>query len=175
MTNFKLQNGIWIIKIMRSLLQEKQLKQLFLTGTLAWRGAAKTHLTKIDRSVRKTIRFMMFKEKRHTAKPLYEYLKIFPVILNNELLQAKFMKKCILQEHPEVICDKYPLVYSSSINNSDQTKLVTPYFRTTAGVSSLAYQGCKTWNAIPSPIKQLENTKLFSKKYKEHLLLEIAD
>ena len=144
-------------------------------GTLAWGGAARTHLTKIDRSIRKTIRLMMFKEKRHTAKPLYEYLKILPVSLNNKLLQAKFMKNCILQEHPEVICDKYPVVLSSSINNSDQTKLVTPYFRTTAGVSSLAYQGCKTWNAIPSPIKQLANTKLFTKKYKEYLLLEIPE
>ena len=118
---------------------------------------------------------MKFKEKKHTAKPLHEYLKILPVSLNNKLLQAKFMKKCILQEHPHVICDKYPLVYSSSINNSDQTKLLTPYFRTTAGVSSLAYQGYKTWNAIPSPIKQLPNTKLFTKKYKEYLLLEIPE
>ena len=56
---------------------------------------------------------MMFREKRHTAKPPYEYLKILPVSLNNKLLQAKFMKKRIQQEHPEVICDKYPLVYSS--------------------------------------------------------------
>ena len=36
---------------------------------------------------------MKFKEKKHTAKPLYEYLKILPVSLNNKLLQAKFMKK----------------------------------------------------------------------------------
>ena len=84
---------------------------------------------------------MMFKEKRHIVKPLYEHLKIVPVSSNNKLLQAKFMKNLILQEHPEVVCDKYPLVYSSSINNSDQTKLITPYFRTTAGVSSLACQG----------------------------------
>ena len=118
---------------------------------------------------------MMFKEKRHTVKPLYEYLKILPVSSNNELLQAKFMKKLILQEHPEVVCDKYPLVYSSSINNSDQTKLIKPYFRTSAGVSSIAYQGYKTWNAIPSLIKRPANTKLFMKKYEEHLLLQIPE
>ena len=35
---------------------------------------------------------MMFKEKRHTTKPLYEYLKILPVSLNNKLLQTKFIK-----------------------------------------------------------------------------------
>ena len=108
-------------------------------------------------------------------KPLYEYLKILPVSSNNKLLQAKFMKKLILQEHPEVVCDKYPLVYSSSINNSDQTKLITPYFRTTAGVSSPTSQGYKTWNAITSPVKQLANTKLFIKKCEEHLLLEIPE
>ena len=105
-------------------------------------------------------------EKQSDSWCLYEYLKILPVNLNNKLLQETFMLKHILQEHAEVICDKYLLVYSSLINNSDQTKFITPYFRTIAGVSSLAYQGYKTWNAIPSPIKQLENTKLFTKKIK---------
>ena len=33
------------------------------------------------------------------------------------------------------------------------------------GVSSLAYQGYKTWNAIPSPIKHIANKhKTFYKK-----------
>ena len=115
---------------------------------------------------------MMFKEKIHTVKLLHEYLKIIPVSLNNKVLQARFMKKRTLQE---VICDKYPPVYSSSINNSDQTKLIKPYFRTSAGVSSIAYQGYKTWNAIPSLIKRPANTKLFMKKYEEHLLLQIPE
>ena len=164
MRNSKLKKGIGIIKIIRTFLQEKQIKELFLTsikpyidyGTLAWGGAAKT---KIDRSIRKTIRLMMFKEERHIVKPLHEYLKILPVNLNNRLLQAKFMTNRMMQEHPEVIFNKYPLLYSSSIKNSDQAKLITPYFRTSARVSSLAYQGYKTWNTIPSPNKQLENTK----------------
>ena len=104
---------------------------------------------------------MIFKEERHIVKPLYEYLKILRVSLNNRLLQAKFIKNRIVQEHPVVIFNKYPLVYSSSIKTSDQTKLITPYFRTSAGVSSLAYQRYKTWNAIPSPNKQLENKTIY--------------
>ena len=51
---------------------------------------------------------MMFKEKRHTAKLLYEYLKILPVSINNKLLKAKFMKKHILEEHLEVIVINIP-------------------------------------------------------------------
>ena len=64
--------------------------------------------------------------------------------LNNKPLQEAFTKKCILQEHPEVICNKYSLVYSSSINSPKQTKFITPYFRTTVRVSLVAYQGYKT-------------------------------
>ena len=49
---------------MRQFLQEKQLKLLFSAfiipylgyGPLVWRGAAKTHVKKLDLSLRKTIR-----------------------------------------------------------------------------------------------------------------------
>ena len=71
------------------------IKPYIVYGTLAWGGAAKTHLTKIDRSIRKTIR-LMFKEERHIVKPLYEYLKILPINLNNRLLQAIFMTNRIM-------------------------------------------------------------------------------
>lgn len=86
----------------------------------------------------------MHKDKRYTAKPLYEQLKTLPVRLNNKPLEEAFSKTRILQEHPEVICNKYSLVYSSSINNPKQTKLIALYFRTTVRVSLLAYQGYKT-------------------------------
>ena len=70
-TNFKLQKAITIIKVMQNFLLEKQLKQLSFTlmksyidyGTLAWGGAAKTYLTKIGRSIQKTIKLVMFEEK----------------------------------------------------------------------------------------------------------------
>ena len=99
---------------MQHFLQEKQLKQLFSAfispyldyGALAWGGAAKTHVNKLGRSLRKTIRLMMFKDQKHIAKPLNKYLKILPLELNIKLLQVKFMKKLILKEHPKIICDK---------------------------------------------------------------------
>ena len=65
----------------------------------------------------------MHKDKRYTAKPLCEQLKTLPVRLNNKPLEE---------------------VYSSSINNPKQTKLIALYFRTTVRVSLLAYQGYKT-------------------------------
>ena len=155
---------------MRHFLQEKQLKLLFSAfispylnyGALAWGGgAAKTHINKLERSLRKTIRFMMFKDKKHIAKPLYKYLKILPMELNIKLLQAKFMKKLILKEHTKITCDKYPLNYNSSINNSDQTTLIVPYFRTNLDTCSLAFKGYKAWNDVPKHIKELSSIKSF--------------
>ena len=95
------------MKIIRNFLQKKRLKQLFLTlikpyidyVTIPWKSAPKSHLTKIDGNTRKTMRLMIFKEKRYTATPLYEFYKTLLANLNNKLLQAEFMKKCVLQKH----------------------------------------------------------------------------
>ena len=167
---------------MRHFLQEKQLFLFSVFnsphlnyGTPAWGGAAKTHLNKTDRNLRKTIRLMMFKDKKHIAEPLYKYLKILPLELTIKLLQAKFMKNLILEEHPKIICEKYPLNYNSSINNSDQTKLVVPYIRTNLGTCSLVFKGYMVWNDISKHIKELSSIKLFIKEYRDLLAEKISD
>ena len=168
---------------MQHFLQEKQLKLLFSGfispyleyGALAWGGAAKTHINKLERSLRKTIRLMMFKDKKHISKPLYKYLKILPPELNIKLLQVKFRKKLMLKEHLKIICDKYPLNYNSSINNSDQTKLLVPYFRTNLDTCSLAFKSYKVWNDIPKHIKELSSIKSFIKKCRDLLAEKISN
>ena len=55
--------------------QEKQLKDLYNAfikpfteyGVLAWGGAPKTHLIKIERSLNKAVRIMLFKGKYESA------------------------------------------------------------------------------------------------------------
>ena len=48
---------------------------------------------------------MMYKDRKDTTKPLYEYLSIwpYPLHLNVKLLQVKFMKNLITKEHPETL------------------------------------------------------------------------
>ena len=80
-TNSKLHKGIGTIRTIRHFLQEKQLKHLFSAfispyldyRALAWGGGAKTRLNKLERYLRETIRLMIFKDKKYTAKPLYKY------------------------------------------------------------------------------------------------------
>ena len=92
---------------------------------------------------------------------LYQYKDVNKVYIIDKqftLTSKIYLKKYILQEHPEVICDKYPLVSQyidhQSINNSDQTKLKskTPYLRTSVGVSSIS-------------LPRLQNLKCNSKSY----------
>ena len=71
--------------------------------------------------------------------------------------------------------EKLPLCYNESINTSEHTKLILPYYRTSLGTSSLHYQGCKIWNEITKSLNsfRIKQTKLFSNKFQELLLEEL--
>ena len=109
-----------------------------------------------------------------TVQPLYEYLNILPFSLNRKRLCPKFMHKLVSKKHPIVIENKFPLHYNKSINNSTRKKQIVLCFRTTLGISSLTHQEFKIWYEIPLQLKNLESTKLFSRKYKEHLLKSVS-
>ena len=70
-------------------------------SNLAWGGAAKTNLAKINRSLRKAIRIMMFKGKMETVQSLYQYFNILPLNLNKKC--AKLMHKIVFKKNPIVI------------------------------------------------------------------------
>ena len=111
MTNIKVNKGVGILRKMHDFLQEKQQKNLYNVfikpfteyGVLAWGGAPKPHLIKIERSLNKAVRIMLFKGKFESAQPLFQYLNVVPLHLNINLQQSKFMKKLILCQHPDSI------------------------------------------------------------------------
>ena len=108
-TNNKINKGIGILKIMRHYLHDKQLinpyssfiKPYIEYGTLAWGGACKANLTKIDRSLNKSVRTMLFKNRREPSKLLYKYLNILPLEYNIKLLRGKFMHKLLSKQQPD--------------------------------------------------------------------------
>ena len=179
-TNNKINKGIGILKIIRHYIQDKQLINLYSSfikpyieyGTLAWGGACKTNLTKIDRSLNKSVRTMLFKTRIEPSKPLYKYLNILPLEYNIKLLRGKFMHKLLSKQQPEIIEEKCPLYFNESINNSDHTKLILPYYRTSIGTSFLHYQ---VWNEITKSVKEIQYMKFFSKKYLEILFEEMTN
>ena len=137
MTNIKVNKGLGILRKMCDFLQEKQLKNLYnafvepLTeyDVLAWGGAPKMHLIKIKRNFNKALRIMLFKEKFESAQPLFQYLNIVWLHLNINLQQSKFTRKLIFCQHPDSIQEYPPITYNISINNTNKTKFILPYYR----------------------------------------------
>ena len=93
MTNIKVNKGVEILKKTHDFLREKQLKNIYNAfikpfteyGVLAWGGAPKTHIVKIERSLNKAVSIMLFKGKFESAQPLSQYLNIVPLHLNINL------------------------------------------------------------------------------------------
>ena len=106
---------------------------------------------------------MLFKGKFELAQPLFQHLNIVPLHLNINLQQSKFIKKLILCQHPDSIQEYLPITYSTSINNTNNTKLILLYYRTSAGVSSLFYQSFRIWNNFPKNISRVPLTKSICK------------
>ena len=97
--------------------------------TLVWGGATKSHLIKIDKSIKKSMHVMQFKGKYGLIKPFYEYLKILPLSENIKLLQGKFMWKLLNNCRPSCIKKQFPVTFSNAINSTD-CRLIIPCFRT---------------------------------------------
>ena len=139
-TNNKLNRGIGALKKLRKYFQENILKNIFNSffkpyieyGTLAWGAATNNHLEKVNKSVKRSIRTMLFKDKYDSVKPFYEYLNILLLLYNIKLLQGKYMWNLFNSNLPKPLTEHFPLKYNEAINNQ-QNRLIIPYHRTSIG------------------------------------------
>ena len=79
------------------------------------------------------------------VKPFCKYLCVLPLIQNIKLQQGKFMRKLNSHNLPNCLLNKISLICNQAINNSNQQKLIIPYYRTTTGNRSVLNQGCQRW------------------------------
>ena len=148
-TNNKLNRGIGALKKLRNYFQENILKNIFNSffkpyieyGTLAWGAAANNHLEKINKSTKRSIHTMLFKDKYNSVKPFYGYLNILPLSDNIKLLQGKYKMWNLFNSNlPKPLTEHFPLKYNEAINNQ-QNRLIIPYHRTSIGKKSLLHSG----------------------------------
>lgn len=59
--------------------------------TLIWGGATKSHLAKIDKSIKKSMFIMLLQGKYDSLKPFYEDPKILLLSETMKLVQGKFV------------------------------------------------------------------------------------
>ena len=123
------------------------LKPYLEYGTLVWSGALETNLDKINKTLNRSIRTILFKQKHDTVKPFYKYLGILPLKQNIKLQQGKFMWKLSSHNLPNCLLNKFSLIHNQAINDANQQKLIIPYYRTPTGKRSVLYQDYKLWNS----------------------------
>ena len=88
------------------------------------------------------MRIMLFKEKYDSVKPFYEYLKIFPLSENIEVLPGKFMWKLANNCHPSCIKEPFLVAFSNAINSTN-CRLTIPKVKTETGKRIHLYRGFK--------------------------------
>ena len=175
MTNFKVYKGLGILRKMHDFLQEAIKKSLFtmhlsnLSMNMVYQPGEE-HLIKTKRSLNKAMRIMLFKGKFESAQPLFQQWTIVLLHLNINLQQSKFTKKLILCQHLDSIQEYLPITYTTSINNTNNIKLILPYHRTSVEVPSLFYQSFTTWNSVPKNIQECHSLNTFAKEYQNYIL-----
>ena len=76
------------------------------------------------------------------------------------------MKKLILCQHPDSIQENLPITYSISINNTNNTKLILPYYRTIHQYFIRALE----YGTMSQKIFQSHPLKTFAKEYQKYIL-----
>ena len=107
-TNKKITKGIGILSKLRHFVPESVIKTFYNAsiqshvdyGLTLWGNAPRTHLNKIELSIKKAIRIMSFKNKYEHTLPLFKKMGILPLDKNVMYLQAKFMWKYVNNLHP---------------------------------------------------------------------------
>ena len=132
---------------------------------------SKTYLEKINKTLNRSIRTILFKQKYDILKPFYKYLGILPRKQNIKFQQGKFTWKLNSHNLSNCLLNKSSLIHNQAINNANQQKLIIQYYRTITGERSALNQGYKLWNSeISANAKLKENIKSFCKHFQANLL-----
>ena len=115
-------------------MQEKTLENIFNAflkpyleyGTLLWNGAPKTYLGKINKTLNRSIKLILFKQKYDIVKLFYKYLGTLPLKQNIRFQQGKFMWKLNSQNPSNCLLIKFSLIHNQAINNANQQILIIP-------------------------------------------------
>ena len=181
-TNKKLSRGIGILAKMRHYVSENTLTSVYNAfiqphidyGVLSWASSTKTHLKKIDISLKKAVRVMSFKKRNDHSLPLFKHLNILPLDLNIRLQTACFIWKYVNDLLPSSINKifKKQNINTYIIDRRNQPKLPIPYCRTSMAQRCITYNGIKQWNFdVPTKIADSKSLSSFRSLLKSHLLV----
>ena len=169
----KLPRGIGVLTKVRYFVDEMCLQKLYHVliqshinyNILNWSCTYPSILKPIETKIKKAIRVTSFsKTKYEHTTPLFKQQKVLPFYEYVCLRKASFMWKIAKGCLPLNI----NAIFTPNMRNHQ--RFVLPHSRTEHDKRLLEYSCIEAWNSVPTKFKEISNFKLFTMKYKEHLL-----
>ena len=129
--------------------------------TPIWCSTYPTHLLPLFRIQKKVIRIITNSDFLAHTRPLFKDTKVLNLFDLNKYQIAIYTYNLLHNQNIE-ITHNYP--------TRTRDNLRIPIHSLTLFKHSLAYLGPKTWNSIPSQIKNLRTIHSFKKQFKNHML-----
>ena len=129
-------------------------------GILAWFSAKSTALQRLNCIHKKIIKYMKFENE--TLPKAFENLNILSIANLHQLELTKFVHKIKSGTSPDTFIGAInTIAHSHRTRSVTRGNLALPQPRTDKGKSTIEYKGAQAWNSLPTPLKQITNTKTF--------------
>ena len=176
--NLKVSKGIGMLTKLRQFVSKNVLRSLFYAfvqphvdyGLLVRGGTNKTNTKSIKTNMKKAVRKILFKKYNDHTEPLFRHLNILNFEKSRLLSFGKFMWQIKNDEIPEILSN-FSTRKSKSYGNDDSLKFHIPNIKLEITKNSIFYQGPKSWNNIPSDIKNKKSLQSFKNSYKKYLMM----
>ena len=133
--------------------------------------ASKTKLRELDILYKKVAKIALGVGKTESSINVYKNMKWLPIHLRRQVNLSTYMFKILNEQSPSNFINKFKFISGGSRDGSN-CNLYTPKSK---NLKNFYYLGAKAWNKLPTELRNINDSKVFSKTYKNQLLDSIVN
>ena len=128
--------------------------------------ASRTKLHELDILYKKVAKIALGVEKTESSINVYRDMKWLPLHLRRQVHLSSYMFKILKGQSPSNFINKFKFISGGSRDGAN-CNLYTPKSK---NLKNFYYLGAKSWNNLPSHLRNISDSKLFNTAYKNQLL-----
>ena len=132
--------------------------------------ASQCKLKELDVLYKKVAKIALGVPKSESSLSVYRDMKWLPLHLRRQVHLSSYMFKMINSQCPSNFMNKFQFISGGS-RDGGNCNLYTPKSKT---LKHFYYLGAKSWNVLPSTLRNLSDPKAFNKAFKAQLLESIT-
>ena len=133
--------------------------------------ASQCKLKELDILYKKVAKIALGVDKTESSLSVYRDMKWLPLHLRRQVHLTSYMFKIINSQSPSNFMNKFQFISGGS-RDGGNCNLYTPKSKT---LKQFYYLGAKSWNVLPSTLRNMSDPKAFNKVYKAQLLEAITN